>query len=106
MATLGVPARLGWRRSLASAFDRTDAYHSYSIGTSRQLLRGPRSVHDRSIDITTDDLCVIGQRDMVPDHRRSVRPLNGTVDPWPEVTEVEGDVFSSTTAGLDRLRPR
>jgi len=63
-------------------------------------------VNDRSIDITIDDLYVIGQRDMVPDHRRSVPPLHGTVDPWPEVTEVAGDVFSSTTAGLDRLRPR
>jgi serine/threonine-protein kinase HipA len=91
--------------SLAPAFDVTHAYRSDSVWSSRHLL----SVNDRFIDITIEDLYVVGECNKVPDYRRIVRQVLAAVDQWRELAEsaeVPVNVISSMAADLDRIRPR
>lgn len=91
--------------SLTPAFNMTHAFRSDSIWISRHLL----SVNDRFIDITIDDLYVVGERNKVPNYRRIVRQVLGAIDRWEEVAEtaeVPGDIISSIAADLDRFSPR
>jgi serine/threonine-protein kinase HipA len=92
------------RWQLAPAYDVTHSYWDGAWTQTHQM-----SVNGRFVDITLDDLRVLGDLHEVPGIEASLRDVSAAVDAWPDhaaAAGVDSDTIAKVAGDIAAFRPR
>jgi serine/threonine-protein kinase HipA len=97
-----LPERGPWQ--LAPAYDVTHSYWDGAWTQTHQM-----SVNGKFVDISLDDLRILGDLHEVPGIEASLREVSAAVDAWPDhaaAAGVDDDTIAKVAGDIDAFRPR